>query len=135
MKIKTKLLQLQRVAPKHTKFGQLYRETSATKKRYKRVNMWTLYVSDENEHMLRKHVFESKKKHRTPEEWHEWFGTHLDKIQLESILPALSVKTDLSKQWAVSRYIGWTGDAKYASRSTAIHSKRHKAKSSRSTHG
>lgn len=124
MKIKTKLLQLQRVAPKHTQFGQLYREKSATQRSYKRVNVWTIFVSDDNEHMLRKHVF--KKNHAmTPKEWHAWFSKHLDKIQRETILPALSVKTDLSKQWAVLRFIGWTGNAQYATRHTAARSKRH----------
>lgn len=125
---------LQRIAPHVSRYGQLYRDKSATKRAYKRVRMWTLYVSDENEHMMRPHVFQ-KRAAMTAKEWHSWFAIHLDKIQREAILPALSVRTDLSKPWAVMQYIGWTGDAKYASRITAARRTRHKTKSQRGKNG
>lgn len=134
MKIKTKLKQLQRIAPKHSRHGQLYRNAEATRRAYKRVNMWTLYVSDENEHMLRRHVF-AKKRAMSPTEWHAWFAEHLDKIQREAILPALAVRTDLSKQWAVKQYIGWIGNAQYATRIAAARSARNPTKSQRGKNG
>lgn len=134
MKLKTKLKQLQKIAPKHSRFGQLYKDAAATKRSYKRVNMWTLYVSDENEHMLRKHVF-NKQRAMSPKEWHAWFTEHLDKIQREAILPALAVRTDLSKQWAVKQYLGWTGNAQYATRDTAARSTRNQTKPQRRKNG
>lgn len=134
-KIKNRIAMLQRIAPKVSRYGQLYRDKKATQYAYKRVYMWTLYVSDENEHMMRKHIFESKRTARTPKEWHAWFTKHLDKIQRETILAGLSRHTDLSKPWAVAQYIGWTADAKHSSRITATRRKRHKAKSQRGAHG
>ena len=134
MKLRTKLKQLQKIAPKHSRYGQLYRDATATKRAYKLVNMWTLYVSDDNEHMLRRHVF-NKKRAMSPAEWHAWFAEHLDKIQREAILPALSVRTDLSKQWAVKQYLGWIGNAKYASRIATTRSTRNSTKPQRGKNG
>lgn len=134
MKIKTKLQQLQKVAPKSSRYGQLYMATDETRTDFKRVKLWTLFVSDDGEHMLRLHVFEKKEAH-PPKWWHEWFASHLEEIHREAILPGLSIRTDLSKQWAVEQILGWTGDAKYISGNSALRRGRHKAKQTRRKNG
>jgi hypothetical protein len=133
-KLANKILLLRRIAPKASRYGQLYRDISQTRVRYKRVWFWTLYVSDENTHMVRKHLFK-KDNAMSPKEWHAWFARNMDKIQRSAVLPGLAIRTDLSKQWAVARYIGWVGDAKHATRHTAARRTRNKTKSSRRTSG
>lgn len=134
MKISTKLVQLQRIAPKASRYGQLYRDSVDTTKAYKRVTLYTLFVSDDNEHMLRPHIFK-KQEAMTPAQWYAWFQKHLEKIHREAILPALSVRTDLSKPWAVQSIIGWKGDAKYASRNPKARASRHSSQQSRRQDG
>lgn len=127
MKLKTKLQQLQRVAPKASRYGQLYRDISETKREFKRVKLWTLFVSDDGEHMLRPHVFQKNEAHNA-KWWYEWFKKHLEKIHREAILPGLSIRTDLSKQWAVEQILGWTGDVKRSIRNSAARRTRNKPK-------
>jgi hypothetical protein len=133
MKLKQKLESLRRVAPYSTRYGQLYRDKRETQLRYRRVTLWTLFVSDENEHMIRDHAFE-KREAMTAREWHVWFSKHLEKIQRESVLPGIGIRTGL-KAWAVQQVIGWTGDAKHASRNPPLDRKRHKAKRQRRKNG
>lgn len=134
MKIKTKLQQLQRVAPKSSRYGQLYRDVAETRREFKRVKLWTLFVSDDGEHMLRPHVFQKKEAHDA-KWWFDWFKRHLEKIHREAILPGLSIRTDLSKQWAVEQILGWTGDVKHISRNSASRSGRNQAKQKRRKNG
>lgn len=134
MKLKTKLQQLQRVAPKASRYGQLYRDISDTRRVFKRVKLWTLFVNDDGEHMLRPHVFQKNEAHDA-KWWFDWFNRHLEKIHREAILPGLSIRTDLSKQWAVEQILGWTGDVKHASRNSKVRRTWNKPKSKRLKNG
>jgi hypothetical protein len=134
-KIKSKIKQLQRIAPKHSRYGQLYAAKSETQGFYSKVRLWTLFVSDENEHMLRPHVFESKKKRRNAREWHDWFSRHFGEVMRNGVLPGLSRHTDLSKQWSVKRILGWRADAKSKSNNPGLRRRRHKATKARRSNG
>lgn len=125
MKLKDKLTRLQKATPKHSKYGQLYAKTEQTKLAYKRVTLYTIFISSENTHLIRPHVFQSKR-HRTPKQWSEWFAANLADIHRNAVLPGLAVRTN--KQWAVERIIGWTADAKSSSRNTKMGRTRNKAK-------
>lgn len=126
MKLKVKLAQLQRIAPKHTKFGQLYSKREELTGYYKKVDLWTLFVSDDGDHMLRRHVFESKKRRRNAREWHAWFAEHLGDIMRSAVLPGLARHTDLSKQWSVKQIMGWRANAVTKSRNPEIRTRRNK---------
>lgn len=134
MKLKTKIQQLQRVVPKSSRYGQLYSDIAETRQEFKRVKLWTLFVSDDGEHMLRPHVFQKKEAHGA-KWWFEWFNDHLEKIHRDAILPGLSIRTDLSKQWAVEQILGWTGDVKHKARNSAARRTRNKPKQSRRKNG
>src|SRR5689334_3301370 len=103
---------LKRAHPHVSEHGQLYREKSETRQSFTRVTLWTLFVSHENTHLLRDHVF-SKGDSKTPAQWADWFANNLGDIHRNAILPGIAVRTN--KQWAVQRIIGWIGDAEHAS--------------------
>lgn len=125
MKLADKLKLLQRSAPKRTSYGQLYRNPADLKKRYTRVTLWTLFVSHENTHLLRDHVF-NKKDPLSTAQWADWFAENLQDIHRNAILPGIAIRTN--KQWAVQRIIGWIGDAEHSSNPPSVGRKRHKAK-------
>lgn len=135
MKIKTKLQQLQRIAPKHTKWGQLYARRDELTGYYKKVDLWTLFVSDDGEHMLRRHVFESKKRRRDARGWHEWFSEHLGDIMRSAVLPGLARHTDLSKQWSVKQIMGWRANAITKSKYSELRGRRNKTAKKRRKNG
>lgn len=134
MKIKTKIQQLRKVVPHASKYGQLYKDRKQTSMRFRRVTLWTLFISDDGEHMLRPHVFEKREPH-SADWWHAWFSSHLREIHSEGILPGLAIRTDLSKQWGVKQILGWIGNAKYASRDSAVRSGRNKTQPKRRPRG
>jgi hypothetical protein len=135
VKLKTKISQLQRIAPKHTKYGQLYARRQELTGYYKKVDLWTLFVSDEGDHMLRRHVFESKKRRRDARGWHQWFSEHLGDIMRSAVLPGLARHTDLSKQWSVKQIMGWRANAVTKSKHPEIRSGRNKATKKRLANG
>jgi hypothetical protein len=124
MKLKDKIAKLRRAVPKHTASGQLYAKIIETRRLYTRVTLYTLFVSNENTHMLRDHVFNCIDP-RTPKQWAEWFTEHLQDIHRQAVLPGIAVRTN--KQWAVQRIIGWVGNAKHSTRPPAVGRKRNKA--------
>lgn len=142
MKLSVKLDRLKAVAPKVSKFGQLFRDKRDTKKRYKKITLHTLFVSNKNTLLLRDHIFESKKKARTPQEWSEWFSKlvpedddepdgpqipNLQKIHLRDVLGGIALRT--GKQWSVKRIIGWTGsNVKHKVNHSKVAKSRHHAK-------
>jgi hypothetical protein len=131
MKLANKLKQLRASAPKGpSQHGQLYATADARKRSYKRVTLHTLFISEENTHLLRPHVFE-KAEALTPAQWADWFATNLHTVHVNAVLPGLAIRT--SKSWAVERIIGWTGqsDVKHKSDNSPIRRTRHKTKSSR----
>lgn len=106
MKLKVKLAKLQVIAPHASEHGQLYKDVADTRKKYRKVTLYTLFVSDENTHLLRDHVF-SKKRARSPADWARFFTSDLTDIHREAVLPGLALRT--SKQWSVKRILGWRG--------------------------
>ena len=118
---------LRRSNPHIDKTGQMYSDKVQLERRYRRVVLYTLFLSDENTHMIRPHVFD-KKRHMSGQEWASWFSEHLTKIHVGTILPALSARTG-GKAWSVQQIMGWVGNAKYATRPTAKRAKRNKTKS------
>lgn len=132
MKLSERLDRLKRAAPKHTRYGQMYAKPEHTKRAFKRVTLYTLFLSAENTHILRPHVFQAKK-YRTPAQWSTWFSANLEHIHRNAVLPGLAVRTN--KQWAVERIIGWTGDAKSSVGVAKVDRPRNKAKRQRRTRG
>jgi len=126
MKLKDKLDLLRTATPNCSRFGQLHKDKSETLGAWKRVNFHTLFISSENTHLIRSHVFQSDHK-RTAEEWAAWFGEHLSRIHSQSVLPGLALRT--GKQWSVEQLLGWVPDVKHKSTSAAVGSRRNKAQS------
>lgn len=110
--IRLQIARVRESVPKRTRYGQLYAKLEQTKRSYKRVTLLTLFVSDENHRIFRRHLFESKKLARTPKEWDAWFTKHLAKIHRENVLGGLTKRTGGRDFWAVKRLIGWIGDAR-----------------------
>lgn len=125
MKLAIKLERLKRAAPNISPFGQLYRHQRETTRQYSRVTLWTLFVSHENTHLLRDHIFK-KAEPRSPQKWAEWFSANLSDIHRNAILPGIAVRTN--KQWAVQRIIGWVGDAEHAIDNPKVGRTRNKTK-------
>lgn len=127
MKLSDKLDMLRAAVPKGpTRFGQLYAVASETRRKYRRVTLHTLFISEENTHLLRPHVFR-KESALTPAQWSDWFGANLTRIHKDFVLPGIAIRT--SKSWAVERIIGWSGgNVEYKSNPSAIRGKRNKAK-------
>lgn len=133
MKLRDKLDRLRRAVPKGpTKYGQLYAVASETKQRYKQVTLHTLFISEENTHLLRPHVFK-KDEAMTPAQWHDWFSQKLEEIHKTAVLPGIAIRTN--KSWAVERILGWTGNVKHKSDSSAARSKRNQTKRQRRKNG
>lgn len=101
---------LKRSVPKRTKYGQLYARVEQTKKRYKRVSLFALFVSDDGHKLFRRHIFESKRDARDPAEWHAWFSKHLEKVHKEGVLPGMLNRTGGRDFWAVKRLVGYVAD-------------------------
>jgi hypothetical protein len=133
MKLKEEIERLRRIAPLTDKrTGQLYakavRGTDPRRASYKKITLYTLFVSDEKDMMIRPHIFK-KKEPKTPAGWRAWLADNVDTIMTRDVLGGLArVTGDLSKQWAVVEYIGWIGDAKYKSDDSAARRGRNKAR-------
>lgn len=126
MKLKTKVEQLQRAAPKRSRYGQLYRDSAQLKKRHSKATLFTLFLSEDNTHLLRPHVFK-KSEPMTAAGWHEWFSDHLKEIQEKFVLPGLGIRT--GKAWGVQKIIGWIGgDVKHQFDDSALSTRRNKTK-------
>ena len=132
MKLKLKLQRLQKAVPKRSVNGQLYRTAAQTRKKYSRVTLYTLFVSDENTLLFRDHVFK-KDVAITPKAWSEFFERKLREIHRTAVLPGLELRTN--KQWAVKRILGWVGDAQYTTDTAALGRERDKTKRQRGARG
>jgi hypothetical protein len=88
--------------------GQLYNKISETRGAYSRVTLYTLFQSDDDTHLVRDHLFESKKRARTSAEWSVWFGANLATIHASGVLPGMALRT--GKAWSVLKILGWAGD-------------------------
>ena len=147
MKLKEKLHLLKRAAPKCDATGMLYRVRADLKGSWSRVTFHTLFVSSENTHLMRAHVFDSSMA-RDKAEWAAWFAAmvpvaddqpegsqenRLYHIHRKHVLPGIALRT--GKQWAVAALIGWIPDAKYKPDVAKVSKQRHKAKSSRRARG
>ena len=107
-----RLERLRRIAPHGpTPNGQLYSKASQTKRRAKRITLYTLFESSEGTYLLRDHMFESKKEPRSPAEWSAWLSEHLGAIHRNAILPGLEIRT--RKTWSVLRIVGWVAGVKH----------------------
>lgn len=126
MKLKDRLDLLKRAAPECSIYGQLYKNASDTKGAWYRVTLHCVFVSSENTHAIREHIFETKKDARTAQEWSDWFGRNLEKIHRDGVLPGMSLRT--GKQWAVAKIIGWTADANDKASDPKVSKRRPKAK-------
>jgi hypothetical protein len=134
MKLKTKLDRIRKLYPKGpTANGQIFSGRFLPTARFKKVTLYTLFVSDENTHLLRPHVFETHRG-RTATQWSAWFAAKLTDIHIASVLPGLGIRTD--KSWSVKRILGWSaGNAQHRIDSPRVARKGHKTKSSRGKNG
>lgn len=113
MKLSDKLQRIRSAVPHGpTSDGQLYADIADTRRSYKRITLYTLFRSNENTHLIRPHVFDSKEM-LTPNQWHNRLALHHSKIIRggegnAGILEGMSNRTG-GKQWAVVRIIGWVG--------------------------
>ena len=133
MKLKDKLDRIRAALPKGpTRHGQLYAVATDTKRRYKQVTLYTLFISEENTHLLRPHIFK-KEDAMTPAQWHDWFSDKLEEIHKTAVLPGIAIRTN--KSWAVERILGWSGNAKHESDTPATRSKGNQTKRPRRKNG
>lgn len=114
MKLRAKLEAIRTLSPNRSAFGQLYKEKSETQGRWRKVTLWTLFESSEDTHLLRPHVFESKREPRDARAWDEWFRRNLTEIQSKVIVPGINQRTD--KIWRVQRILGWQANVVSESR-------------------
>lgn len=119
MKIRDQLAQLKKIAPNHTRFGELYRYKKDTKGATTHVVLYTLFVSDAGNWLLRPHVFK-KKDPRTAEQWAAFFKSELHEVQKRYILPAINTRTGGQEFWSVYRIVGWMRGAKPVITNTGI---------------
>lgn len=121
-----RIANIRRLSPKGpNRYGQLYRVAKSANRRFAKVTLYALFVSDdgigEDSYLVRDHLFESKKEKRSPREWSEWFAKNLAEVHRTGVLVGMSVRT--GKTWSVQKIIGWVGDART---STGITTKRKK---------
>lgn len=108
MKIRAKINQIRRRFKQIDKSGMLYNRAPELRRKYRKVRMHTLLVSDEGRWMVRRHVFETGKKSgkgRSPAQWGAWFREHHTSIMDDAILPGIQKQT--STFWALHTIIGW----------------------------
>lgn len=96
------------------RYGQLYRTQVNARRMFRKVTLYTLFVSEDSSYLIRDHLFESKKQKRSPQQWSEWFGRNLTEIHQKGVLPGMSLRTG-GKAWSVLKIIGWVGDARTSS--------------------
>jgi len=133
MKLKSKIAQIQRRAPKVSEYGQLYNSEKATQRTYSKVTLYCIFRSNANTLTLREHVFEKKYRSITAEEWSAFFARDLEKIHRGAIIPGLNIRT--GKEWGVDRIIGWIGDVKHKPINPDTDSPRAKANHKRKSRG
>lgn len=132
MKLKQELDNIRRIYPRHSRYGQML-PSGSKRKAWKKVTLYTIFVSDENTHLIRPHVFE-KSRPLTPADWHAWFSANLTQIHSTGILPGLNIRT--GKFWSVQRIIGWAADdAQHKTRNPAVGRARHKTAKGRRKNG
>lgn len=133
MRLRDKLDRIRKQYPKGpTPYGQIYSGKLEPKRRFKRVTLYTLFVSDEGTHLLRPHVFQSERV-RTSQGWAQWFTDHLTDIHIKAVLPGIGIRT--SKSWAVKQILGWAAYAKHGTRNSRVVKQRNKAKPQRVKNG
>lgn len=116
--------------------GMLYNNAASLKRRYRKITMYGVFVSDENTFMLRPHIFEisESKPARTPQQWSDWLSEHYGSI-LPNILAGMSNRTG-GKFWRIYRVVGWTaGHASTGTVHTAKRKKRNKTIAKRNKNG
>lgn len=119
MKVSEKLDNLRRITPLGpSEFGQLYSAAADLTRSYKRISVWTIFRSDKNTHLIRPHVFESKKKARTPLEWNAWLARNLDEIQRKDVLGGLKRRT--GRTYFIYKRLGWVGHAGKFANTSAV---------------
>jgi hypothetical protein len=136
MKLRDKLDRIRKLYPKGpTSNGQLYSGSlrEAESGRWKKVTLYTLFISDENTHLLRPHVFDSQRA-RSASQWSAWFAKNLRDIHVKAVLPGIGVRTN--KSWAVKQILGWAPlHAKHKSNHSRVAKQRNKTKSQRKQNG
>lgn len=107
--------------------AMLYTTATQLNRRYKKVTLFGLFVSDENTFLVRPHLFSSKKVARNAEEWNKWFQENYGKILRDPILPGMENRTG-GKQWRLYRVIGWVPNDSAGLINSAPRKKRNKTK-------
>jgi hypothetical protein len=132
MKLKEQLDNIRRVYPRRNRYGQLTPDRSGSKA-WKRVTLFTLFVSGENTHLIRPHAF-TKNRPMNAWQWAHWFSTNLREVYENGILPGIGIRT--GKQWVVQRVIGWAAkDVESIIRNPKVAHRRNKAKKARRKNG
>lgn len=117
MLIREKLELIQRATPNRSAYGQLYKNKSELVGSWGRVTLWCVFVSSDDTHLVRNHLFDTLPKHRDAEQWHQWFTLHLSKIHRDSVLRGLRIRT--GRDWSVHRILGWVADQSSGARKRA----------------
>jgi hypothetical protein len=132
MKLRERLELLRRLAPKRSRYGQLYRDRVETEGKPKRITMYTLLESDEGTHMVHEAVF-NKQEGKTAKEWAAWFSRNFYNCYRNGVLPGVALRTE--KTWRVKRVLGWRGHDKHRVAHPKVPRGRHQTKRQRSAHG
>lgn len=132
MKIRDKLEFLRKRAPNRDATGQLWKERAELSKRFKRISLYCLLVSEENTHQIHEAVIK-KDKGKDRAEWAEWLAKHFENIYVLGVLAGIGLRTE--KKWSVQKILGWVGHAKHVSRNSKMARKRHKTKRQGSKNG
>jgi hypothetical protein len=109
--------------------GQLFASAEDKARAYDRITLWTVFRSDEGAHLVRPHVFISKKKPRSVEQWKFWLDNNIDEIQRTDVLKGIRDRT--SQQFFIYKRLGWIGHARKFSGTAAVGKKWRPSKSSR----
>lgn len=125
MKLKVKIQHLRALAPRRSRFGQMYKTPIETSGAWKRVTLWTLFESTEGTHLLRPHVFQ-KNERMDARAWAAWFSANLKDIQHNAVIPGINLRTN--KIWRVRYILGWQANVVSESRIARVSRKRNQAK-------
>lgn len=132
LKLKEQLDNIRRIYPRRNRYGQLTPDRSG-KTAWSQTTLFTLFVSDENTHLIRPHLFK-KRKPMTALQWADWFSHNLREVYVNGILPGIGIRT--GKQWVVQRVIGWAAkNAESITRNSGLAKRRNKTAKTRRKNG
>lgn len=119
--ISESLARIKRVVPYRSRYGQLYKRAEEKSKKFRKVILYSIFVSHKNDYLLRPHEFASNH-FRGAKQWHDFFERNLTDIYNNAILPGIALRT--GKHWSVYRIIGWSGNVSAPSSNAATARKR-----------